>query len=295
MKYCFFTPSYRGDLDRVVMLRKSIRYFSQEKLQHYILVPKEDLELFRSNLSDDDAVILLKQNDFINPEFYPNRLYTLIKDILPSSQSWRFNQYAGRPGWILQQVIKLGIPDILTDEDAALVLDSDVFFIKPFSISDLVDTSEETRTMVRLHPELESAMHRKHMVKSREILGLPPGETDFHYMSWPFIYYKDWGRSLLEYLEQTHRKPWQKVLFETSWFSEYCTYGVYVEEVLKPKELKINSEPFFTGIWSMQDFDNFISGKLAFNEKAVCIVIQSNLSIPIEHYNEYLEKYLNNA
>lgn len=292
MKYCFFTPSYRGDLERVRMLRKSIRHFAHEKLKHYVIVPQEDFDIFRTALSDDDGVVLLKQNDYIDAMFYQGSLYRFIKSILPSSQHWRLSRYEGRPGWILQQIIKLSIPDILADEDAALVLDSDVFFIKPFSVQDLVGSAEVDRVLVRLQPTDESAMHRDYMAKAREILALPVGETNFHYMSYPFVYYKDWGRSLLAYIEQKHDVSWQRVLFNAIWFSEYCTYGIYIEEILMPDRLRIIEKPFYTGIWDRQDFDAFIEGKLNYNENTFCIVVQSNLSISPKNYSDYLERFL---
>jgi len=78
MEYCFFSPSYHNDLNRPIMLRKSIKRFCDETLSHYIVVPEEDFYLFRKIFSDDKLVIIRKQNDFIKKEFYPSKLYSLI-------------------------------------------------------------------------------------------------------------------------------------------------------------------------------------------------------------------------
>lgn len=291
MKYCFFSPSYRGDLDRIVILRKSINAFCKERPRHYIVVPKEDFSAFRRALAGDDAVILLKQNDYIERYFYPNAVYRAVEKLLPS-QVWRAKKYAGRSGWILQQITKFNIPNILIDEEAALILDSDLFFIKPFSVSDLFGQTDTVKTLVEIRPTCESAMHRMHIEKAREILRLPEGDTSFHFMSWPFFFYKSWGESLLKYIEDKHQKPWQRVLFEAEWFSEYSIYGIYVEEILKPADIRLSTSPIYQGIWSQQDFENFIAGNMALDPSVVCIVVQSNLSISPEEYGNRLDDFI---
>ena len=106
MDHCFFTPSYRNDLERLVILRQSIKHFVKESLIHYVIVLKEDFYSFKEKISNDKLVIILKQNDFIKKQFYPSKLYSLVNKVLPN-QSWRLNKIAGKPGWIIQQIVKL--------------------------------------------------------------------------------------------------------------------------------------------------------------------------------------------
>ena len=50
MECCFFTPSYRNDLERLLILRQSVKRFVKESLSHYVIVPKEDfIKLLNSN------------------------------------------------------------------------------------------------------------------------------------------------------------------------------------------------------------------------------------------------------
>ena len=293
MKYCFFTPSYRGDIDRIKIMRQSILYFVKENLPHYIVVPKEDINLFKNSFASDESVTILTQNDYVDNIFYPTKLYNFINTLTPS-QSWRISKQSGRPGWIIQQIVKLNIPNII-EEDAALIVDSDVFFIKPFSIFDIVDSSFNTRVLIRQHPLNESAMQRKHIAKSREILAIPPGNTDFHYMSWPVVYYKDWGKLLLEYIQKKHDHSWQNVLYDTNIFSEYSIYGIYLDEILKPNDLNVVEKSFYQGIWDRNDFNQFIAGKFNLNQNIFCIVVQSNLSIPVESYSKHFKYFLEKA
>ena len=249
MDHCFFTPSYRNDLERLVILRQSIKRFVKESLIHYVVVPKEDFYVFKEKFSDDKLVIILKQNDFIKTQFYPSKLYSLVNKVLPN-QSWRLNKIAGKPGWIQQQIIKLSIPEIVK-EDVAIILDSNIFFIKPFSIFQILPQSTG-RVLFRSHPSCEAAMQREHISKSREVLKIPSGESDFHYISWPVVWYKDLILQFQEYLSNTYNQHWQNVLHGAGIISEYNLYGIYVEEILRLKNLDIISEPLHVGIWDKE-------------------------------------------
>lgn len=71
---------------------------------------------------------------------------------------WRFNKYAGVRGWQLQQPIKLSLPKIVAD-GAAVILDSDVVFLRPFNDNDFALTPGNKRIMLRM----EQDMHRQQM------------------------------------------------------------------------------------------------------------------------------------
>jgi len=289
MEYCFFTPSYRNDIERVEILRQSINHFVKESLNHYVVVPKQDVVLFKKRFANEKTVIILKQNDFVNSQFYATKLYSLVNYFLPS-QSWRLSKFAGRPGWIAQQIVKLNIPNIV-QEDAAIILDSDMFFIKHLSIFDIV-THSNNRVLVRINPLTESGMHRKHISNAREILNIPQDDTNFHYMSWPVVWYKDYIAQLQEYLLQIHNQPWQASLFEAGIISEYSIYGIYLEEVLKPKNLKLIEKPLSIGIWLKEDFQKFISDDFTVDKDIYCLVVQSNLGISVTEYRQKINKFL---
>ena len=79
MGCCFFTPSCRNDLERLIILGLSVKRFVKESLIHYVIVPKQGFYLFEEKFSGDKLVIILKENDFIKKQFYPSKLYSLIK------------------------------------------------------------------------------------------------------------------------------------------------------------------------------------------------------------------------
>lgn len=106
--------------------------------------------------------------------------------------------------------------------------------------------------------------------------------------------YSDWLKALRHYLEERHRRPWQAVLRYAEGLSEYCLYGVFVEEILRPERVRIQTAPTFYGIWDQDSYaDLFAGDKL---ETALgghlALVIQSNLGIPATDYEERLTDYL---
>ena len=53
-----FVKSYRGDLQRCVGLAESIEKYNKDSIPCYISVPPEDVELFKSNVSESIKIIL---------------------------------------------------------------------------------------------------------------------------------------------------------------------------------------------------------------------------------------------
>jgi len=195
----FFTPSYRGDAQRFALLRESINHFYNGQAKHIVAVPSPDKRLFTKLFQDDKNVEILVQNDFVDPIFYPKQLYKYIERIFPN-QTWRFQKYAGRPGWITQQIVKLNIPAIVNN-GAVVVLDSDIFFIRPFSDIDF-RLNKSLYTLYKAIPESETAKHRGHMKWARDFLGLESGSTEHHYITCPAILYPEIIKELHKFIEK---------------------------------------------------------------------------------------------
>ncbi len=293
-RIAFFSPSYRGDLQRFVWLRRSIQRFCLDQGRHIVAVPKQDVDTFRRALTHDRGVEIITQNELIADYYYPTQLYRIIQRIAPS-QSWRLNGQAGRSGWILQQIAKLSIPELLAEDEVAVIADSDLFFLRPFAASDL-GISDVSRVLVHQEPKTESGKHRKQMTKARELLKLPAGSTEHHYMSSPTIWYPDWVRGLRQHLEDIHGKPWQRVLYEAPTLSEYSLYGVYMEEYLRPANLVPRTRPYHFTVWDESSYQQFLalSQEELDNQKSdfLCVVIQSNLKNTASDYEHVLRLIL---
>lgn len=291
----FFTPSYIGDLERAVWLRRSLRTFFRGEAEHIMAVPQRDLPDFRRALGHEPGLRLVAQEDLVDARFYPDRVHRLAARFAPS-QLWRLERHAGRAGWIIQQIVKLNSPSLITD-GAIVFLDSDLFFFRPFDFDSL--GLDKSRLLVRIQPETESARHRHHIVKAREILGLTADHgTEQTYMGYPAIWYADWVRQLHRHLEQLSGMSWQHALYDAGHLSEYTLYGIYLEEVLKPAGLTIRDKRFNLMAW---DRDSFVQLKSAMlqpefrTDEHISLVIQSNVGIATTEYEDLLRHILEQA
>lgn len=231
------------------------------------------------------------QQDLVPEYFYPRWWYPLARAALPA-QAWRFAAHAGRPGWITQQIVKLSIPGLVAAGPVA-ILDSDVFFLRPFSLDEL-DASSGTRSLMRAEPTDEASRHRDHMHRARELLSLPEGPSGHHYMAYPAIWYPEWVLALQRRLELGSGKDWRRTLFEARTFSEYLLYGVFVEELLKPANLRVRLERFHAGVWNLGDFRDLLARQHSPRGRDVLpltMVVQSNLGIPATEYLRIAEEY----
>lgn len=286
-----FTPSYIGDLERLLLMRRSLRRFLASPCRHIVAVPESDMRAFRSALGSDDCELIAQQS-LVDGRYFPHAAYRLITGIAPN-QAWRFSRWAGRPGWIVQQIAKLGAAALCGASAPMVVVDSDLFFVRPFGLDDIAPPGR--RVLVREEPDSESGKHREHIAGARRLLGLPPGGTEHHYMAYPAIMYPDWVAALLKHIESVHGRPWQDVLRGTETFSEYSLYGIFVEEVLAPRDLVRRDQPFNLILWDQTSFADFFrapQSALDRNPERICVVAQSNLGIPTRTYHQAVEDLL---
>jgi len=289
MNTTFFTPSYINDLDRAVWMRRSINKFAKAEYRHFIAVPRRDIPAFKQALRGDRQVEIVCQEDAVSETFYPDWLYR-IASRFAKSQLWRLDSHAGRAGWIIQQIVKLNCIHWVTDGAVAFI-DSDLVFTKPFDAKDL-GIEDAARTLVRVTPKDEASRHRAHINHAREILSLASGPSDHHYMAYPAIWYTDWIKQLHRYLEETSRTDWQSALHAAEHISEYSIYGVFVEEVLKPANLIVRTEPFHRIVWDRASFDE-LKSRMKSSDNLVgknhlTLVVQSNLGITVSDYEDIL-------
>lgn len=289
----FFTPSYRGDLERLLLLRASMQKFYRGRGRHFVAVPESDLPLFRRALAGDN-VELLSQQSLVDRRFFPTSLYRLVARYAPG-QAWRLSRQGGKGGWIIQQIAKLSAKSLRKSGPIAM-LDSDIFFFRPFDDIDILGASG--RVLVRNVPTTESGRHRKHIAGARRLLRLPEGSTEHHYMSCPAILHAEWLHELCRHLEKLSDHPWQEVLLKEPTLSEYSIYGIFIEEVLKPKDIVIQDKSFNHMLWDNESYERFFADPmavLATDPFKVCVVVQSALKVPVFEYHAKLQLILQSA
>lgn len=219
--FAIITPSYAPDFERCQILCWSIDKFISPNVNHYIVVDHRDYNLF-SQLEGSRRKIITKES--ILPWW--------IKRIPFLSKKNLWLNYQGFPlrGWLVQQIIKLSAAQY-TSEEILVFIDSDVGFIRPFSLYNFVKQDQ-----VRLFKIANSTKTKDsdNWDKTTNYLLDLPNNKYFHNYVGQII---TWKRSnllkLYEHIEDTTGQEWLKALCGSLHLSEYHLYGNFVDCILK--------------------------------------------------------------
>lgn len=118
-----FCKSYRGDIERVVEMSKSINEYNTDNVPFYISVPPEDVAMFKQHIP----------------------YYTEIIDDRTITDNYG--------GWHGQQYVKAKFYKTNLCR-FYLVIDSDSYFIKPFAISDFLVDNETPYMVMHQHEDM---------------------------------------------------------------------------------------------------------------------------------------------
>jgi hypothetical protein len=220
MTFSVVTPSYFRDYDRCVLLNESIKRWVPDTVRHCIIVDKRDYKMF-AGLADGRTQVLT-QESVVPKRFWP----------VPFSRKWRlsWNTLPMR-GWIWQQLVKLSIATAV-DSDAYMMVDSDVFFVKPFDPNALVRDGKVPLFRENKDYYTSAVRNQQWHASAHRILGLPPRSVPYStgYVG-PHVF---WRRDTLQRLNDQltrGRLPgaWLRQIGRLLTFSEYVLYGVFVE------------------------------------------------------------------
>jgi len=283
MNISLVTPSYGPDFERCKVLCESVEKFVSNYKKHIIIVDNKDYNLFKTLRSSKTEIII--KEDYL-PEW-------LCK--MPLSKKWWFS-FKTLPvrGWILQQIVKLSMAEILSDE-LFLFVDSDVAFIRTFNAASVVQNNQ-----IRLYsaPRKSQDYHDKrkqkwHLHAAKMFAITDTSLLTQDYISQLVVWRRDTLTHLTQFIQESHQRPWKEVLCGTLDFSEYTLYGIFAEHILKE-----NSGHFTTAqelcycSWH-QDIQN--SGELQTFLDSVpnnykSVLIQSNLDISPNIYLNQIHK-----
>lgn len=216
------TTSYRNDLAWCRILCRSIDRFVPEHIRHYLFIEDRDVKLFKP--LENNRRKIISQNEII--PWWMVRLPVTFR----GHNFWLSPVTLPVRGWIIQQVVKLGIFEVL-DEDVFLCLDSEAFFFRPFDPASLF---RDDRVMLVSHDEPWDWVNAKIYYQAAvKLLDIHPEDTHLkRYMSVQFVFRKDVLVKLAERVKQhTWCRSWKMPLFNMIRFSEYTLYGIFVEKV----------------------------------------------------------------
>jgi hypothetical protein len=121
--------SYRGDLERAVVMAHSVRQFNRDSLTFYIAVPQQDLELFRARISGADINWLCDE------------------DIIRANPVIDLERYRKIPGHISQQIVKAEFWRV-NPKTNCVCIDSDSRFIRDFYATDFLSVEGDPYTIL---------------------------------------------------------------------------------------------------------------------------------------------------
>jgi hypothetical protein len=216
------TKSFAPDFELCAALNRSVLDNAPDAIEHHIVVPRSALELFGRLAGPRTHIVC--EADFLPRTFvrvpFSNVMINLGRPFPPVR------------GWIQQQVIKLAAIAASSD-DAVLVVDSDVEFIRPFTAEMFV--RDATVRFFCKPNEIDRRLSR-HMTwhrVARVLMGLPPAEPPYpDYISSPLAWDPKIVRRMLSRVEETTGQRWPTAIAGQLDFSECVLYGVFIDNVM---------------------------------------------------------------
>ena len=234
------TISFAPDFELCVTLNRSVLDHSPDAVQHHIIVPRSDLELF-GRLAGPRTQIHC-EDDFLPRTFVSVPFVNLKVNLRRPFPPVR--------GWIQQQVIKLTAV-AASEYDAVLIADSDVEFFRRFTAETFV---RDGRVRFFRNPNRIDERLPRHMIwhrVARALLGLPPAEPPYpDYISSLLVWDPVIVRRMLARVTATTGRPWATAIAAQLHFSEFVLYGVFVDNVLgAPANLFASDDPLCLSYW----------------------------------------------
>lgn len=261
--YC---KSFNRDVWRCKILLESILKHNKENIPFYISVPFEDVQLFKTTLGTDG--------------------YTLISD-----EEIMGNKLA--ESWKNQQIVKMLFWKTKIAENF-LILDSDSYFIKDFSISDFIHPSGNPYTVMHQQHELFSWTS-----KNKDILGFDPS-ISFGECRTPIQELLDrkgklydfgpvpcvWSSKVWETLEEKYIKP-NNLTFENLINTIPSEFSWYGETLLTWKPIELwPIEPLFKVFHFLPQYHeakNMGYTEQHWSQNFLGIVCQSSSGLPLTY------------
>lgn len=267
------TKTFAPDFELCASLNRSVLENSPETIHHHIIAPRSDLKLF-GRLAGPRTHIRCEA-DFLPRTFVRVPFSNIMVNL-------------GRPfppvrGWIQQQVIKLAAI-AASEDDAVLVVDSDVEFVRPFAAEMFV---RDGRVRFFRKPNQIDKRLSRHMTwqrVARELLGLPPAEPPYpDYISSPLAWDPTIVRRMLVRVEDMKGRPWPTAIAGQLDFSECVLHGVFVDEVIgAPANSFASDDPLCRAYWEHTplDVDSAAHFIRSVRPTDVAVVIQSKSRTP---------------
>ena len=270
MQATLITPSYFRDYNLCAKLCETVDKYASEDIKHKIIVDNQsDYELF-SKLANTRRTIHFAK-DVLDASFFK----------IPFMKKLWFTPISLKPvrGWILQQLIKLSIPNLVED-GVAVYTDSDIRFVRPFDSNSFAQDGRVYLNRIPGAAQLDT--HKRWHRTAAYALGLE--EKDYFgsdYIDNAVTWHVPTIKKLQQHISDVHGKSWLKVMSNQLHFSEYILYGIYVEHVIGlensahiPRHESLCHNSWDYKLDNAEDVENFANN---IKPHHVAVLVQSNL------------------
>jgi hypothetical protein len=277
------TPTYAGDRACFAFLRESIERCAID-LPHVAIVDHEDLSLF-DGIEHRSRLTFLSTRDVLPTALEARRL----------ARQTRVDRLVGRRGarrlrgWYAQQLVKLAAPSYV-DTEACVMLDSDVFFVRPVTADDFVGPSGRLQLLERGDLALKHAEHVMWQRDSADFLGTTLDAPIADYTASVVPMHRGVLVDLQGYVEQRHGMQWMDA-FEHHRVMEYTTYGVYARWIDELRRVEPAQPTHAVTCWDTERLDDFGASLAAAAERgdAHAGVVHSHERVPVDAYRHFAE------
>jgi hypothetical protein len=274
------TPTYAADFEHARTLCASLDRFLRIPHRHLLIVPSNDVALFRP-LAGPRRKVISKESVLGRHGFHrlpvPRRIRVPgLIDRRIKEQWWL--RGAGRlSGWLVQQIVKLSAPE-LTEDEHLVFIDSDVALVRPFEWRHL-----DRDGVVRLHEHHRGTHHDTHHRWRDSALALTGGAPEQGPPTNYIGHLIGWRRSNLVALQQRIEAvtgmDWRLAVARRKEVSEYILYGYFVRAQAGDAGHVREDLGLVRSLWA-DDAASLESFAEAPDEGHVAVHIQSTLPMP---------------
>ena len=275
--WAFVTPSYKGDLQRCILLCHSIDAFVTGNWHHYVVVDRPHYSLFKHLQGPRRSVLL-------TDDVMPAKMRLLFHLPFVGSRSLWWSRETGLSlGWHIQQMVKIGIASIVK-EDGLAYCDSDIFFLKPLDTASLSQDGRLRLYRNYVKQNLEIIANPEFFNPCLDLLHLPKHAQYFTYIDNLVTWRRQTVLEMCDHFASLNSGKWYRIFRNRLQISEYTLYGLFVEEVQKDEKFHYaTSVSLCRTKWSKQnqpdqDVTEFCAG---LDESQVAVGFQSFLGIDI--------------
>ncbi|MBV9387181.1 MAG: hypothetical protein JOZ78_12220 [Chroococcidiopsidaceae cyanobacterium CP_BM_ER_R8_30] len=293
--FAFITPSYAPDFQRCKLLCWSIKKFVSTPVKHYIIVDKQDMNLFQQ-LADSNTEILNKEN--ILPSWIKRVPFASRKNVWLNIKGYKSGIFLLR-GWLVQQIVKLAAAQYV-EQEVLIFVDSDVAFIDSFDVHTFIREDKVRLFRVEHSTDNDSETSKKWKNSAKKLLGLPL-ENNYYdfYVSQIVTWRRDNLLQLYKLIEKNFQRDWIEIILRVKDLSEYILYGIFTNYVLGEKSGHYDDhlQKICWCYWeetpmSHAELREFFKEAQSSGHKAIMISAKSYMDMSIEQFQNFLSSSL---